>query len=204
MLGPPGRSFWASVPAKGSSDSRRTTDCTQHRVWVQQRQSPSALEAVACPAVRGGSLWLTRAGDGPLPLRLDSLLLDPPCAACQSVVRLESGAARGAEPKLPGGPSIHTPHCGDGRESAPSHRAACDYSDARGVRGRNATTLARSPNTPGARRPTWQSETHSGRGKTGLSERQARSRDRKRLGGGCCTCFTQAVVSILSWPPRMD
>lgn len=55
-------SFWAlSVPA-GSSDSRGTADCTQHRVWVQQRRSPSALEAVACPAVRSGSLWLTRAG----------------------------------------------------------------------------------------------------------------------------------------------
>lgn len=54
--------LWVPPVPAGSSDSRGAGDHAQFRVWVQGRQESIHLRAVACPAVHGGSLWLTCAG----------------------------------------------------------------------------------------------------------------------------------------------
>lgn len=54
MLGLPGEFLGPFCPSRGSSDSRRTTDCTQAQGVGPAKAESIRPEAVACPAVRAG------------------------------------------------------------------------------------------------------------------------------------------------------
>uniref|UniRef100_A0A8B9XGU7 Pre-mRNA-splicing factor ISY1 homolog n=2 Tax=Boreoeutheria TaxID=1437010 RepID=A0A8B9XGU7_BOSMU len=97
--------LWVPPVPAGSSDSRGAGDHVQFRVWVQGRRESIHLRAVACPAVHGGSLWLTCAWEE-VSGEVDAAPAPPLLPADRGGARAqeEDGAATEVHQRDPAGP----------------------------------------------------------------------------------------------------